>query len=47
MFAAVDGVAVGPALDGFFAVGEEEPDAVAIERLAAQVVSHFDQQAGG
>ena len=47
MAGAVKTVGVGPLLHGFFAVGPDEPDAVAIAFLAAQVVGVFEEDGGG
>src|SRR5208283_3005989 len=55
MAGAVDAVGVGPGLHRFFAVGPDEPDAVAIALLTrslaaqsgAQLVGEFEQDGGG
>ena len=47
MSGAVEGVAIGPFLDGFFAVVEDEPDAVALGRVGAEVAAKFDEECGG
>ncbi len=44
---AVEGVLRGPGLDGFFAVVEEQDDAVAGGRVGAEVLADLDEQGGG
>src|SRR5713101_2959799 len=47
MARAVKAVGSGPSLDRFFAVGPDEPNAVAIALFAAQLVGVFEQDGGG
>ncbi len=44
---AVEAVGGGPILDCFFAVGPQEPDAVAFALFAAQLVGQFEQDGSG
>src|SRR5580658_5469812 len=51
MAGTVNAVGVGPCLHGFFAIGPDQPDAVAIALLtrspAAQLIGEFEQNGGG
>ncbi len=44
---AVERVGWAPLLDGFFAVEEDQVNAVALRRMRAEVLAQFDQQCGG
>src|ERR1700679_2871836 len=47
MAGAVEGVGTTPALDGLFAVVEDQPDGVAFGRVGAEDVANLDEQGRG
>jgi len=47
MACAVEGVGGAPGLDGLFTVIEDEPDAIALGRIGAEVFAQLDEHGGG